>query len=238
MQFPPFSLIVTAAGTSERFRNSSPDGTTGKKEFALLDDRTVLYHALLPFTSVPSLKQIIVTYPEGMKDECELALDNLLYAFQVPVSLVPGGKDRQESVRNALEHLGGYENAGEYVAIHDGARPFVSLELIIRTIATATVVGGAIPGVTIHDAVKRVDEGGFIVGGVDRTGLTAVQTPQVFRFPDILTCHQAAADAKKTYIDDSEIFTDHGYQVAICEGDPDNFKITTKEDLDLGRKMV
>lgn len=237
MQFPPFSLIVTAAGTSERFRNSSPDGT-GKKEFALLDDRSVLYHAILPFTSVPSLRQIIVTYPENMKDECELALDNLLYAFQVPVFLVPGGKNRQESVRNALEHLEGYENAGEYVAIHDGARPFVSPDLIIRTIATATVVGGAIPGITIHDAVKRVDEGGFIVGPVDRTGLTAVQTPQVFRFPDILTCHKAATDAQKIYVDDSEIFTDHGYRVAICEGDPDNFKITTQEDLDLGRKMV
>lgn len=237
MQFPPFSLIVTAAGTSERFRNSSSDGT-GKKEFALLDDRSVLYHAILPFTSVPSLRQIIVTYPESMKDECELALDNLLYAFQVPVRLVPGGKDRQESVRNALEHLGGSEDAGEYVAIHDGARPFISPELIIRTIATASVVGGAVPGIAIHDAVKRVDQGGFVVEGVDRSGLTAVQTPQVFRFPDILTCHQRAKDSQKPYVDDSEIFTDHGYQVAICEGDPDNFKITTREDLELGRRMV
>ncbi len=237
MQFPSFSLIVTAAGSSERFRNSS-ETLVGKKEFELLDNRSILFHSILPFTQIPTLRRIIVTYPEGLKDECELALDNLIYALPIPVDLVPGGTDRQSSVRNALELLSQQESENSLVAIHDGARPLVSIDVIIRTLATASVVGGAVPGITIHDAVKRVDEGGFITEGIERKGLTTVQTPQIFRFPDILTCHREATGSSKIYVDDSEIFRDHGNQVAICEGDENNIKITTRADFELARKMV
>ncbi len=173
-----------------------------------------------------------------MREECEFALDNLVYALQIPVHLVPGGTDRQSSVRNALEYLEELGTESSFVAIHDGARPFASMGLIIRTLATASVVGGSVPGITIHDAVKRVDERGLIEEGVERRGLAIVQTPQIFRYPEILECHKKAASSDKLYVDDSEIYIDNGYQVAICDGEVDNIKITTLKDLENGRKMV
>ncbi len=237
MEFPSFSLIVTAAGSSERFRNSHTENV-GKKEFELLDDRSVLFHAIIPFLTLPSLKSIVVTYPAFMRDECEVALDNLTYALEMPLHLIEGGENRQESVYLALRHLAQHESESSFVAIHDGARPFVSPELIIGTLATASVVGAAVPGVIIHDAVKRIDEGGFICESIERKGISAIQTPQIFRFPEILTCHEQARAGSKNYIDDSEIFADYGNKVALSSGDRENVKITTFEDLERGRSRM
>ena len=91
----------------------------------LIDDRTVLYHAVEPFIDIPSLQAVIVTYPYGLHDETELALDNLMFAYGVPITLVEGGATRQESVLRALEQLESLQTTIEYVAIHDGARPWV-----------------------------------------------------------------------------------------------------------------
>lgn len=230
MSFPVHGVIITAAGTSSRF-NGTDSSTPGKKEFHLLDDRSVLYHAALPFFAIPSLKFVIVTFSEGFKEETEVALDNLLFAFPVPVLLVQGGDTRQKSVMLGLEALQEHAPEIEYVLIHDGARPWVSEQTIISTLATATVFGGAAPVLPLHDAIKRIDNEGTIVGHVDRTGMVTVQTPQVFRFPDILEAHKAARNTNKTYLDDTEIFTDFGGIVGISEGNAANRKITVSHDI-------
>jgi len=231
VSFPPFAAIVTAAGSSERFQ--LPGSTKRmKKEFMLIDDRTVLYHAVEPFIDIPSLQAVIVTYPYGLHDETELALDNLMFAYGVPITLVEGGATRQESVLRALEQLESLQTTIEYVAIHDGARPWVDQQTIIDALATATVFGGAVPALTIHDAVKRIDTNGCLSEHVDRTRMVTVQTPQVFAFPRILMAHrQAAATNGRTYVDDTEVFTDFGGMVAVCQGSLENRKITTIEDL-------
>lgn len=230
MSFPAHGVIITAAGKSSRF-NGTDSSTFGKKEFHLLDDRSVLYHAALPFFTIPSLKFVIVTFSEGFKEETEVALDNLLFAFPVPVLLVQGGDTRQKSVMLGLEALQEHAPEIEYVLIHDGARPWVSEQTIISTLATATVFGGAAPILPLHDAIKRIDNEGTIVGHVDRTGMVTVQTPQVFRFPDILEAHKAARNTNKTYLDDTEIFTDFGGIVGISEGNAANRKITVSHDI-------
>jgi len=230
VSFPVHGVIITAAGTSSRF-NGTDSSTPGKKEFHLLDDRSVLYHAALPFFAIPSLKFVIVTFSEGFKEETEVALDNLLFAFPVPVLLVQGGDTRQKSVMLGLEALQEHAPDIEYVLIHDGARPWVSEQTIISTLATATVFGGAAPILPLHDAIKRIDNEGTIVGHVDRTGMVTVQTPQVFRFPDILEAHKAARTTDKIYLDDTEIFTDFGGIVGISEGNAANRKITVSHDI-------
>ncbi|MGD1832964.1 MAG: IspD/TarI family cytidylyltransferase [Sphaerochaetaceae bacterium] len=230
MSFPPHAVVITAAGSSERFISSHPEQSP-KKELVLLDDRTVLYHAVEPFMTIPNLRHVIVTYPELYRDECESALDNLLFAYDTPISLVPGGKTRQESVYRALEYLYQLDSDISLVAIHDGARPFITQKMIIELLATASVAGGTVPAVNVTDAIKKVDEHGLLVGHLDRTNIVTIQTPQVFRYPEILLSHQKAKESSKVYVDDSEIYTDGGYHVATVRGDAENIKITTYDDI-------
>lgn len=237
MAFPSHAVIITAAGLSERFQ-SSHEGSVSKKEYILLDDRTVLYHALLPFLSIPSLKAVIVTYPDMYKDECESALDNLLFAPEVPIHLVVGGATRQQSVYNALSCI---EEEGidvSFVAIHDGARPFVSEPLIIETLAAASIFGAAVPGIPIYDALKHVNKEGLIDRHVDRDALVQIQTPQIFKYPEILHAHKMVAQSTKLYVDDSEIYNDAGFEVTISKGNIDNSKITTYEDIKKYKRNV
>lgn len=229
MSFPPHGVIITAAGTSIRFNGSN--SSSQKKEFLLLDDRSVLYHAALPFFSLPNLEFVVVTYSEGLRDETEVALDNLLFASPIPVQLVLGGKTRQESVLKGLEALEYYAPNISYVLIHDGARPWVSEETIISTLAMATVFGGAAPILPVHDAVKRIDSEGKIASHEDRSGLVMIQTPQVFRFSEILKAHRKAMSDNQSYVDDTEIFTDFGGLVGTTLGNPENRKITVTDDL-------
>lgn len=229
MSFPLHGAIITAAGNSSRFSNSN--GVAQKKEFMLLDNRSVLYHATLPFLSLPNLCLVIVTYPEGQKEETESALDNLLFAPTVPILLVQGGTTRQQSVLFALEAMERENPSIEYVSIHDGARPWVSERLIISTLATATVFGGAAPILHIHDAVKRVDREGKIVDHLDRSGMAMIQTPQTFKLSEILKAHQEAKLSDKFYVDDTEIFTDYGGVVGSSIGKSENKKITVVDDI-------
>ena len=231
MPIPSHGVIITAAGSSSRFQN--PDDTAGnlKKEFILIDDRTVLYHAVEPFLLTPGVKAIVVTYPPGRFEETELALDNLVYAAAVPVVLIEGGDTRQKSVHLALQQLQDMHLGISFVAIHDGARPWVSSEVIINTLAIANIIGGAAPVVSIHDALKKINSEGMIVGHVERNATVAVQTPQIFRFPQILEAHRMASSTSKIYVDDTEIFIDCGGMVGTSAGDRKNIKITTLGDL-------
>ncbi len=234
MSFPPHGVVITAAGTSTRFNDSTSSQT--KKEFLLLDDRSVLYHSALPFFSIPNLEFVVVTYGEGLREETEVALDNLLFASPIPVQLVEGGPTRQESVLNGLEALEHFAPNIMYALIHDGARPWVSEATIISTLAMATVFGGAAPILPIHDAVKTIDHEGRIVGHEDRNGKVTIQTPQIFRFPDILEAHRKAATIDRIYMDDTEIFTDFGGFVGTTMGNSENRKITVAEDFPLHKE--
>ena len=229
MAFPSHAVIVTAAGSSDRFNGNKELGV--KKEYLNLGEHTVLYQSTAAFLGLPNCQAIIVTHPEGMEDQCAVALEDLLEQNLVPIMLVKGGKDRQESVLNALELLATLSLPIEYVAIHDGARPYITDQLIITTLATATVFGGAVPALPATDALKVIDEHGQLIGHVDRTHTVGVQTPQIFRYPAILEAHRFAAKTTNTYVDDTEIFTDFNERVGICEGDRNNIKITYISDI-------
>jgi 2-C-methyl-D-erythritol 4-phosphate cytidylyltransferase/2-C-methyl-D-erythritol 4-phosphate cytidylyltransferase/2-C-methyl-D-erythritol 2,4-cyclodiphosphate synthase len=229
MGFPLHAVVVTAAGRSDRFNKDSGAGV--KKEYLSIDGHTVLYRAVAPFLQVPNCQAIVVTCPEGMEDQCAVALEDIFEQNLIPIVLAKGGNERQESVYNALKMLHDMALPIEYVAIHDGARCYVSPSLIIRTLATATVFTGAVPAIPATDALKLIDENGVIAGHIDREHAVSVQTPQIFRFPDIFQAHQAARTNGKRYVDDTEIFTDFGKPVGICQGERENRKITYIEDI-------
>ena len=229
MNFPQHAVIVTAAGSSDRFNTNKQLGV--KKEYLSIDGHTVLYRSVAPFLEVPGCQVIMVTHPEGMADQCAVALEDLLQQNMVPIILVPGGSDRQKSVYNALQMLSSMALAVDFVAIHDGARCFLTPDLVIKTLATATVFRGAVPALPATDALKIIDDNGLITHHIDRTHAVGVQTPQIFTYPEIWEAHQAAKDSTTSYVDDTQIFTDYGQAVGICEGTRENRKITYIEDI-------
>ncbi|WP_320128167.1 IspD/TarI family cytidylyltransferase [uncultured Sphaerochaeta sp.] len=229
MGFPSHAVIVTAAGHSDRFNKTK--NASVKKEYLTIDGHTVLYRSVVPFLQIPNCQAIVVTCPKGMEDQCAVALEDIFEQNIIPVIIAHGGENRQASVYNALKIIHDMTLPIEYVAIHDGARCFVSPSLIIRTLATATVFKGAVPALPPTDALKTVDENGVLSGHIDRRRTVAVQTPQIFHFPEIFQAHQAAKVNEKVYVDDTEIFSDFGQCVGICEGERDNKKITYLEDI-------
>ena len=235
MGFPEHAVIVTAAGSSDRFNKQ---GLGVKKEYLTFDGHTVLYRSVEPFLQVPNLRAILVTHPKGMADQCAIALEEIFDQNLIPVILVEGGKDRQASVYNALKMLGSMSLPIDYVAIHDGARCFITQDLIIRTLATATVFGGAVPALPPTDALKSINKNGVISSHVNRSSTVAVQTPQIFHFPEILTAHQSAKANDKSYVDDTEVFTDFGMSVGICDGERENRKITFIEDIPHAEEQI
>ena len=227
---PRHAAVITAAGSSRRFSLSS--GSDIKKEFLSLGSSSVLARSVKPFLKVPGLAALVVTYREGDLE----ATRNLLSGIDFDIIFVQGGATRQQSVFNALKYL--YDHEKElgigYVSIHDGARPFVTEELVTACLKTAQELGGSCPCIRITDTLVKVDETGLLCGRLSREGVCTVQTPQTFRFPDIYNAH-LNADPGKYYTDDTEIFMDAGGKVGFVPGDVNNRKITYACDLTEGR---
>ena len=234
MSIPPFAVIITAAGSSTRF--SASVNETVKKEYLSIDGHTVLYRATRPFFNVPGLSAIVVTCPEGSEDETIVALEDLADVASIPFLIVPGGVTRKESVKAAMERLKELAVPFDYIAIHDGARPFVDESLIIRTLAAATVTGGAVPALRVTDAVKKMGKDGLIAENVDRSPLVTVQTPQIFRKAEIFDAYDRymSFDAD----DDAAVFISAGYSCTVTRGNIENRKITYITDIPDAEKQA
>jgi 2-C-methyl-D-erythritol 4-phosphate cytidylyltransferase/2-C-methyl-D-erythritol 2,4-cyclodiphosphate synthase len=146
---------------------------------------------------------------------------------------VPGGAERQDSVRLGLEALAAQRP--ERVLIHDGARPFPDSTMIDRVIDALDRAPAAIPGLPLGDTIKRV-AGESITGTIDRTGLWRVQTPQGFHFDAILAAHRAAAGQALT--DDAAIAEAAGVTPLIVAGSEENLKVTTAADLAAAERLI
>ncbi len=146
--------------------------------------------------------------------------------------MIVGGSSRSESVCKGLR-----EAKGELVAIHDGARPFVTAELIDRTVATAEEFGGAAPGLPVKDTIKIV-QGTRVQSTPDRSTLFGVQTPQVFFRKEILHALTEATERGIPLTDDCSAAEAMGMTVVLTEGLEENIKITTPVDLILGEAIL
>ena len=232
--------LITAAGSSSRL---GPQ--LGKKEYLKLADRRVISTACSAFYESGLFTKIYLTVPPG--DE-ELVRSMLLEDGLPPEGVredrivpVPGGDTRQKSVRAGLEaaaeHPGNSPSERlDVVLIHDGARPWISAALITAVLEGARRHGGCAPVVSPPDAIKSVDEAGFITSHSGRGTTVGVQTPQGFVFDRILEAHRRAASDGAVYIDDTEIFEKYSGRVYTVPGDPRNRKITYPHDLDPGNR--
>ena len=230
-----FDLIVTAAGNSTRF---NPDGNTHiKKECTLIDGRSVLSLSTAPFLNIPGLRNIVVTYPEGRLSEMSAALSSLAFPDEAVLHFVKGGKSRTESVRNAVLYLSTLDgDEKDLIAVHDGARPFVTEKLIKRILSDAEKHGAAAPGLHITDAVKRL-RCGYIVSSEDRNTLVRVQTPQIFTRRKLIDVYSSIIPGE-SFQDDVEPYVMRGNSCFITEGDEENRKITFLPDLEKKKMRI
>jgi 2-C-methyl-D-erythritol 4-phosphate cytidylyltransferase / 2-C-methyl-D-erythritol 2,4-cyclodiphosphate synthase len=207
--------LVVAAGRGFRLGGPLP------KQYLPLGGAAVLRYSVATFLAHPGVDHVrVVIHPD----------DRPLYDAAVAgLDLLPpvhGGAQRQDSVRNGLASLA--EAAPDRVLIHDGARPFVDAATIDRVLAALQDHPGAIAALPIRDTVKR-DSGGRIVDTVERRGLWRAQTPQGFRYSEIMAAHRAAEGAELS--DDAAVAEQAGLAVALVDGSEENFKVTTTDDL-------
>lgn len=223
-QEPCCSAVVVAAGSSTRM---------GMDKLMLpLDEIPVIVHTLRAVQAAPSVGEIIlVTREDLIVPMSQMCQD---YAISKVTKVVRGGASRTQSVR-----LGTLEVSGDaqVIAIHDGARPFVSAEVIERVVAQAMETGAAAPAVPVKDTIK-VAHDGVVESTPDRACLFAVQTPQVFESSLIKAALQKALDDGLELTDDCAAVERLGMKVALTRGDERNIKLTTPEDLAVAQAIL
>jgi 2-C-methyl-D-erythritol 4-phosphate cytidylyltransferase/2-C-methyl-D-erythritol 2,4-cyclodiphosphate synthase len=204
------AALLVAAGRGVRF------GTETPKQFLPLAGSTVIRRA-----AAALLAEVELLQPVGNAD---LVAPMLAGMAHLPV--VPGGRERQDSVRAGLEALAVHQP--DVVLVHDAARPVIPAGTIANLLAALQHAPGAIPAVPVADTLKRA-AAGLIGETVPRAGLFRAQTPQAFRFPLLLALHRAAAGAAAT--DDAALLEAAGHQVRLVDGSEANVKVTVPEDL-------
>ncbi len=221
------SALIPAAGKGKRMRSDI------NKQFILLKNKPVLLHSLEVFDRHPAVSEIVVIAAE---EEIDLLQHELIQkgGFRKTIKVVAGGKERQDSVYNGLQAI----EASGLVIIHDGARPFLTLELLNRVIAEAEKYDAVIVGMPVKDTIKVVDASNFINETPDRDKLWLVQTPQAFKYDLLRKAHQKAKLEGYYGTDDAMLIERLGTRVKMIEGSYENIKITTPEDLIIGEAIL
>jgi len=214
--------VIVAGGSGKRMGFDMP------KQYLEIAGKPVLMHTIERFKSFSETIEIITVLPENqLRFWAELQKK---YSFNIPHTLVKGGKARFFSVRNGLKFV---DNNG-LVAIHDGVRPFVSLDTIKKCFETAEKLGNAIPVIPPIDAMRMVTDKGSTP--VNRLLIRQVQTPQVFHSSLIKKAYQQ--DYLPEFTDDATVLEKAGVKINLVEGNRENIKITTPEDLIISAALV
>lgn len=222
---PFVTAVIVAAGNSTRMGGVN-------KQFLLIDGVPVLIRTLLAFSQSDMIDEIIVAARE--EDIPKMFAMIKEYKVLKVTDIVKGGKTRQESVFNAIRRS---SPLSEYFAIHDGARPLVTEEIIENTVREAFLTGAAATGVRVKDTVKVVNENGFITATPDRNYLWAVHTPQVFERRLYLSAIDNVLNSEM-FTDDCKLLEEYGAEVKMVEGSYENIKITTPEDTDIAQAIL
>lgn len=222
------SAIILAGGKGKRMRSAI------SKQFIDIKGKPIIYYTLKKFSENKKIDNIIVVLPE---DEVKYFKENILKKYELRINkIVIGGKERQDSVYNALKSL--KNSSTDIVLIHDGARPFISERIINEGIKFAEIYGAAAPGVMPKDTIKVKNEKNFSIDTPNRANLVSIQTPQVFKFDEILECHEKIRYNGEKVTDDTMVVEKYGYSVYLYDGEYTNIKVTTLEDLILAERLI
>jgi len=220
--------IVVSAGKGQRFAEGR------KKQFLALAGKPILAHTLDKFETCPLIRSICLVVALEDMDYClkEIVEE---YRFHKISQIVPGGKQRQESVKNGIEALPGDT---EIVAIHDGVRPLVTREIIEESIHAAARFQAVVIAIPVKDTIKQVDPKGIVLKTLDRETLWQVQTPQTFQAKVIREAFHRAMEDGFLGTDDASLVERLGVEVHVLPGSYTNIKITTPDDLALAEVFL
>ncbi|WP_417541441.1 2-C-methyl-D-erythritol 4-phosphate cytidylyltransferase [Methylophaga thalassica] len=215
--------VVPAAGIGSRMQAEIP------KQYLLIDDKPVLQLTLERLASHPAIEGIVIALAENDQWWPSLSL-----SLSCELLIAKGGKDRSDSVSNALKLLQQHIEHNPWVLVHDAARPCLrhaDIDAMLDTLADDAV--GGILGIPVSDTVKRVDANNMIQETVCRQGLWRAATPQMFRLAPLSEALTSAAEKSLAVTDEASAIELAGYQPRMVEGHSDNIKITVPQDLAL-----
>jgi len=220
---PKRIAIIVAGGSGTRMGADVP------KQFLTLKGEPVLMHTLRVFRGVPSITDIILVLPESQINLwAELCKK---YKFNLSYTIVKGGETRFESVRNGLSKVNSLDSL---IAIHDGVRPLVSVDVIENCFTAAEQNGNAIPVVKPVESVRFSDNTSTYP--TNREKVYLVQTPQVFKASIIKRCYETAW--QPSFTDDASVVEFSGEKIHLVEGNRENIKITTPLDLTIAEALL
>lgn len=222
--------LIPAAGMGKRM------GASINKQYLQLDGLPIVARTIAVFEQLPLIEAIYLVIPEAEIPYCR---EHVVAAggFGKVNEIVPGGKERQNSVLNGLRAMRPHLCDQDVVVIHDGVRPLITPELLSESIEVACCNDGALVAVPAKDTIKTVRDG-IVIDTPDRESLWQAQTPQTFRFGTIYAAHLAAERDGFIGTDDASLVERSGGAVRIVRGDYRNIKITTPEDLVLAESFL
>ncbi len=215
------TAVLLAAGKGSRMNSDV------YKQFLLINQKPVLYYSLQCFETSSLIDDIVLVTGKDMIEQCQRIIEE--YQFTKVSVIVPGGKERYDSVYKGLLSC----KDTDYVFIHDGARPFVTHDILKRCFEAVKLTGACVTGIPSKDTVKLSDEEGFVKDTPDRRNVWIIQTPQVFSYPLITNAHKKIREEGTEGITDDAMIIERvtDVPVKLAEGSYENIKITTPEDI-------
>jgi 2-C-methyl-D-erythritol 4-phosphate cytidylyltransferase len=220
--------LVPAAGLGLRM------GGSVRKQFRRVGGFPLVVHSLRVFQASPVIDGIVLAVPETDLHYCRRNIVEA-HGFTKVLHVVAGGRERQDSVRQALAVV---DDRVDIVVIHDAVRPCVTELMVEQVVKAAKAEGAAIIALPMRDTVKQVGPDGFIVRTIDRKPLWLAQTPQAFRRDWLQDAHRKAHAEGLSATDDAYLLEWMGHAVKVLEGSGENIKVTRPEDLILGEAIL
>lgn len=228
MKKPYVAAIIVAAGQGTRMKAGV------NKQYLHLRGKPILAYTLEIFEECSEINEIFVVVAENERGKC---LQEVIkpYGYKKVKKIVLGGATRQESVYNGLKAA---TTNIDIIITHDGARPLIHKQTLVRNIQETLVHKAAIVGVPTKDTIKMIDSKGFVDNTPKRDLLWSVQTPQGFSYEVLMEAHKKALEGGFIGTDDAMLVERIGYPIKIIKGTYDNIKITTPEDLIIAEAIL
>ena len=215
--------VIVAAGTASRMGGID-------KVMAQLKGEPMIKRTVREFQNCDAISEIVIV----TREDLILPITQLCAGMDKVKAVVAGGSSRQESVGRGLNAL---SDKVKLCAVHDGARPLITWQVIDRVVRAANTYGAAAPGIPVKDTIKVV-QGGIVKNTPDRSTLSAIQTPQVFDFDLLRGALKKAQQTGAQVTDDCSAVELMGMSVKIVEGDEHNIKVTTPMDLKIAHMLL
>ena len=222
------SVIIVAAGSGKRMKADI------NKQYLTIRNKEIIAHTIEVFDKCQYIDEIVVVIKE---EEKMFFVEQIVekYKFNKKIKIAFGGKERQDSVYAGMLQI---DEKSKIVLIHDGARPFVSHEIIENAITNTIKSKAVVVGVPVKDTIKTVNINGIIENTLNRELTWAVQTPQVFEKDLLIQAYEKAQMDGFIGTDDASLVERYGYEILMLMGSYDNIKITTQEDIYFGEAIL